>query len=184
MSTIQTLTDFRRQARPFVQKFNAFANNHQLMGLARVDHICYKCGSRETFDTVWTLFENESEYMHQTMISGRPIAYIKMKKSIETLLGPISFLELSDQKPDGSQVDGFDHVEVYPFASMLSYEQFVQLFRDSAQVVMHEPRPHHTTDSVDIEGKGGKGFLFRCTQGTLIEKIVLEMLGRRVDAKM
>ena len=36
-----------------------------------------------------------------------------------------------------------------------------------SEKVVHVERPHHTTDDIDI----GEGFLFRCTQGPLIEKI-------------
>lgn len=164
---ISNIQDFFTQSRPFVELFNAFAKKHSLPGNAKADHICYKCDSRESFEKLHTLFEYESEYMYQSIISKRPIAIIKFKTPIETDLGPIWYLELSDQKPDASQKDGFDHIEVY--ATSGSYDDMVTKLKASENVI-EVIRPHHSTHDIDI----GSGFLFRCTQGPLIEKIKSE----------
>lgn len=79
-------------------------------------------------------------------------------------MGTINFLELSDQKPDGSQIDAFDHIEVYP--TKISYEKMIGELGKSEQIILVE-RPHHTTHDIEI----GSNFLFRCTKGPLLEKI-------------
>jgi predicted metalloenzyme YecM len=147
-----------------VERFDNFASKNALAGKVAADHICYKCGSSESFEHTRSLFEHESDYIHQSIISNRRIAYIRLKGGIATSLGPIYFLELSDQKPDSSQREGFDHIEVYPTAQ--PYEDLIaqlELFETVTKV----ERPHHTTHDIDI----GEGFLFRCTTEPLIEKI-------------
>lgn len=102
--------------------------------------------------------------MYQSIISGRRIAVIRFKESVQTSVGPIYFLELSDQKSNFSQKEGFDHIEAYPVG--WSYADMVSELRETEHVA-EVIRPHHSTHDIDI----GNGFLFRCTQGPLIEKI-------------
>lgn len=167
MTTITTLRDFYTQAEPYVRLFDAFAERHQLVPKAQADHICYKCDSSATFETIRALFERESGYIYQSLISKRRIAVIRLPSPIETVLGPIHFLELSDQKPDNSQDNRFDHIEVYPLT--LSYETMVQELALTEKVVQVD-RPHHSTHDIDIQD----GFFFRCTREPLIEKIKRE----------
>lgn len=162
-----TLEEFYTHCQPQIALFDAFCNKHLLTGSLKPDHICYKCGSKESFEHTRALLEGASEYLYQSIISKRRIAYIKLKKPIETVLGSIYFVELSDQKPDGSQHDGFDHIEVY--ATGFSYDDMVEKLRRSEEVIKVE-RPHHTTHDIDV----GEGFLFRCTEEPLIEKIKRE----------
>ncbi|HVV14932.1 MAG TPA: VOC family protein [Candidatus Paceibacterota bacterium] len=164
---IRTLDDFYEQSKKYAGIFDAFAAKHALVGEVKADHICYKCGSAESFEHIRALFEQGSRYVFQSIISGRRIAYIRMKKGIETSLGTIEFLELSDQKPDGPQRDGFDHIEAY--ATAYSYDDMVKKLEAVEKVVRVE-RPHHTTHDIEI----GEEFLFRCTRGPLIEKITKE----------
>lgn len=161
---INSIEAFYSEAQQYVALFDAFAQKHELMGRTEADHICYKCDSRESFENLRTLFEHHSAFIYQSIISGRPIAYICMKEGVETKLGTIRFLELSDQKPDHSQRDGFDHIEAYP--TTFSYEQMVQELEETETVLKVE-RPHHTTHDINI----GDEFLFRCTHGPLLDKI-------------
>lgn len=161
---IKNIEEFYTGSKNYIEQFDAFAQKHTLVGKSAADHICYKCGSRESFEFLRTMFEKESLYIYQSIISGRPIAIVRFKKPIVCALGEINFLELSDQKQDGSQKDGFDHIEVYPTA--MSYDEMVQELEKTETVVKVE-RPHHTTHDIDT----GNGFLFRCTRGPLIEKI-------------
>ena len=161
---MKDVQEFFTEAEPHIKLFNSFAEKHKLQGRAQADHICYKCGSAESFEQVRRLFEEASEYVYQSIISKRRIAIVRFKEGVETVLGTIYFLELSDQKPDGSQRDGFDHIEAYPVGR--SYDDMVKEFETSERVVKVE-RPHHTTHDINI----GNGFLFRCTHGPLIEKI-------------
>jgi len=159
-----TLQEFFEAAKPSINLFDSFVDKYELKGRVRADHICYKCNSSSSFEEIRALFESHSTFLYQSIISGRRIAYIKMQEGIECSLNTIYFLELSDQKPDGSQREGFDHIEVYPTGS--TYEEMVQKFHETEKVI-HVERPHHTTDDIDI----GNNFLFRCTRGPLIEKI-------------
>ncbi|HVY72857.1 MAG TPA: VOC family protein [Candidatus Paceibacterota bacterium] len=159
-----SIEEFYSGAVPYVELLSSFVSKHNLVGRAAPDHMCYKCGSRAKFEEMREMFEQNSKYVYQTIISGRRIAYIKLQTPIESVLGPIWFVELSDQKTDGSQKDAYDHIEV--FATAMTYDEMVNEFKHAGQNVIHVERPHHTTDDVDIGG-----FLFRCTQGPLIEKI-------------
>lgn len=118
----------------------------------------------ESFERIRKLFECASKYIYQSIISNRKIAIVRFEEGISTTLGMINYLELSDQKPDNSQKEGFDHIEAYP--KEWSYEDMVHQFEKTETAIKVE-RPHHTTHDIDI----GEGFLFRCTQGPLIEKI-------------
>lgn len=164
MNTIQTIEDFYADTQPYVELFNTFVAKHALAGKAAVDHINYKCDSAETYEHMRALFEHDSEYIYQSIISNRRIALIKLRRSIHTALGPMYLLELSDQKPDHSQTNRFEHIEAYPLAE--SYDSFVQSFAETETLIPHD-RIHHSTQDIDM----GQGFLFRCTPGPLIEKI-------------
>jgi predicted metalloenzyme YecM len=161
---MKTIEEFYSSSKKFIELFDTFAAKHNLNGKVQADHICYKCESEESFEDLRRMFETASEYIYQSIISNRRIAIIRFKQGIETSLGTINFLELSDQKPNNSQLEGFDHIEAY--AVERSYEDMVKEFEVSEKVVKVE-RPHHTTHDIDIGG----GFLFRCTKGPLIEKI-------------
>lgn len=162
-----SLDEFFSAAGAAVLPFNEFSNRF-FSDEVGADHICYKCGSSDAFEAIRSLFEGESVFLYQSIISGHRIAYIKLTRGLPTALGPILFLELSDQKPDGSQWEGFDHVEVYPVSC--SYDEMVSRLAAKETVVRVE-RPHHTTDDVTLQN----GFVFRCSQGPLIKKIVEEM---------
>ncbi len=156
--------EFFEGAQRYVALFNTFIEKHNLQGRIALDHICYKCGSEESFEVIRKLFESGSRYIYQSIISGRRIAIIRFEEGISTSVGVINFLELSDQKPDGSQMVGFDHIEAYAVGR--SYDEMVSEFEETETVIKVE-RPHHTTHDIDM----GEGFLFRCTHGLLVEKI-------------
>ena len=145
-----------------------FAARHDLHTKTATDHLCYKCGSQQEFETLRAMLEGESEYVHQAFISGRRIAYIKLKKPVETALGPAAFLELTDQKPNGTQRSGFDHIEMYPTG--VSYEELVEHLQSRGEEVKKIVCPHHTTDEMTLVG----GFLVKLEAEPLIEKIKRE----------
>lgn len=133
---------------------------------AEADHICYKCESADEFEAIRRLFEAESDFMYQSIISNRRIAIVKFAKPIPSALGDIWFLELSDQKPDGSQTSGFDHIEVYPAAG--SMDDLAASLELSGVVIEKIVRPHHTTFDAIIEGS----FKVRIEPESLVTKIV------------
>lgn len=166
---------FFDEAYKSVRSFNDFVAKHALIGRAVADHICYKCASPESFERIRALFEFESVFIYQSIISSRRIAYIRFERPLVTELGPIHYLELSDQKPDASQHEGFDHIEVYPISG--TYEGMVNTLAKT-ETVIHVERPHYTTDDVEITG----GFIFRCTREPLIEKIKRDEMNVSVHA--
>jgi predicted metalloenzyme YecM len=163
-NNIKTVEEFYTKAEKSIGIFDAFILKHSLSDKVQPDHICYKCDSKESFEYMRHLFESNSEYIFQSIISHRRIAVIKFKEGIQTSAGEINFLELSDQKPDNSQREGFDHIEAY--AVGWTYDDMVKDF-ESKETVIKVERAHHTTHDIDI----GDGFLFRCTQEPLIQKI-------------
>lgn len=164
----KNIEDFYSESKSLVSDFDYFSIKNKLSGKAKSDHICYKCSSSDEFESIRKLFEEESIFVYQSIISKRRIAVIRMKRGIETVLGEISILELSDQKPDGTQKSGFDHIEIYPVK--ISYEELVKKVKDSGLDVKEVVRPHHSTFDIKI----GKGYLVRLEEEPLIEKIKRE----------
>lgn len=156
---------FFASATTSVAAFDAFANDHQLTERAKADHICYKCGSTERFEAIRATLETESVFVYQSIISGRRIAIIRFREPVKTALGDIHVLELSDQKPDNSQVDGFDHIEIYPTHG--STDDLVDYLRGEHVVIDTVSRPHHTTHDTVLE----IGFIVRVEDEPLLEKI-------------
>jgi predicted metalloenzyme YecM len=161
---IKTIEDFVTGIKPYVDKINVFAQKHSLLDAAKVDHFGYKCASKDSFESMREMFEQNSEFVYQSIISARRIAYIKLKKPISTKLGDILFIELQDQKPDGSQKEKYDHVEAY--AMEIPYDEMVKKISE-LDTVVEIKRPHHSTHNVDL----GDGFSFSCTHGPLLNKI-------------
>lgn len=160
--------DFFDGAAASIAAFNTFAERHQLAGRAMADHVCYKCASTESFHAIRAMFEGESVFVYQSIISKRRIAIIHFRNPIKTVLGDIDILELSDQKPDGSQVDGFDHIEIYPTTG--STNELVDYLRSRDVTIDTADRPHHVTHDLVIEN----GFKVRIEDGPLLEKIKRE----------
>ncbi len=165
---LSNISAFFKSAAPVIKEFNSFIKKYSLKKFAVPDHICYKCSSSENFESMRKLFESESEFIYQSIISKRRIAYIKFKKPIETDLGPIWFLELSDQKPDGSQKDIFDHIEMY--SPKLSYENFAMKLQKAGVKMIEVQKPHHTTYEIQLSS----GFEVKITPELLLEKIKRE----------
>ena len=163
---MRNLDEFYEGAKEAVEIFDNFVNKHGLKEIAKADHICYKCASSDVFEKIRRLFEHN--WFYQSIIAGRRIAIINMTEPIKTSLGEVSLLELSDQKPDGSQTNKFDHIEMYPVG--ISYEELVLYLEDKDLNVVKVERPHHTTHDLKIGD-----FLIRLTREPLLDKIKEEM---------
>ena len=161
--------EFYKEAGSAVRHFNKFISDYELLGLAIADHICYKASSADNFERIRRIFERDSKWLYQAIISGRRIATIRTNQELETIAGKISLVELSDQKPDGSQKDGFDHIEIYPTA--ITYDEMINLLRGRELDVKEIIRPHHTTHDIVLDS----GFIVRLTRDRLAEKIKAEM---------
>ena len=163
-----TINEFFANAAASVALFDAFVAEHRLIDRAAADHICYKCASTESFEAIRAMFEDESVFIYQSIISKRRIAIIRFRDAVETALGPIIVLELSDQKPDGSQTEGFDHIEIYPKNG--STDELLTILRSQNSEIETVSRPHHTTHDLVLEG----GFKVRVEDEPLLEKIKRE----------
>ena len=162
------LEGFYKEALKSIQAFNNFVNQYQLTDKAVSDHLSYKCASADEFHQLRQLFEGGSDYIFQSIISKRRIDIIKLINPIETSCGPVFFLELSDQKPDGSQKSGFDHLEFFP--SQNSVQDFVKYLTDKNITVIKADRPHHITYDISLE----ENFKIRIEPESLIKKIIRE----------
>jgi len=129
------------------------------------DHICYKCGSTEEFEHLRKLFETASHFLYQSIISGRRIAIIKFRKPFRFEEGSLWYLELADQKPDGSQKSSFDHIELYPKSGTL--EDLVRSVEEKGFSCSKTVRPHHTTYDIMLHRR----FKLRFEAEPIIEKI-------------
>lgn len=161
---MKSIAEFYEGAQRRVGYADAWFGQYQLKAIA--DHICYKCASSEEFEQMRTMFEQESVFVYQSIISNRRIAIIRLKNAIATTLGEIWFVELSDQKADGSQRSEFDHIEIYPKTG--SMEDLVKILEEKGVIVEKVFRPHHTTFDIAIH----ESFKMRIEPEALIEKII------------
>ena len=160
-----TLESFYKEVDTLIQEFDFFISKAELKDDAFPDHICFKCDSKEMFEEIRELLEKEAKFVYQANISGRRIAMIKLGEGFKTTLGEISVLELSDQKPDNSQIAGFDHIEIYP--KELSFEDFVQKIENAGVEMKKIERPHHTTYDIPL----GESYNIKLTVEPIFEKI-------------
>ncbi|MDD5700314.1 MAG: VOC family protein [Candidatus Nanoarchaeia archaeon] len=165
----ESVNAFYEGAKAAVEVFDRFISDFGLSGLVGSDHICYKVSSAENFEDIKKIFEKDSKWIYQAIISGRRIATIRTNQVLRTSAGGINLVELSDQKPDGSQSDGFDHIEIYP--SAVTYSELVSRLREKGLEVREVVRPHHTTHDIKLNS----GFIIRLTRDRLVDAIKSEM---------
>jgi predicted metalloenzyme YecM len=166
---MHSITHFFDESSQIVADFDVWVAKFNPRAVA--DHICYKCESSLEFEQMRAMFEGESKFIYQSIISGRRIAIVAFKKPIVTALGEIRHLELSDQKPDGSQVSGFDHIEIYPVDGTM--DELAAQIEASGFALEKVERPHHTT----YDGRLGEHFKVRLEPEALITKIKAEEMG-------
>lgn len=162
---INSIDDFYSLAAEAANKLNTFSTKHDLQGKALADHICYKCDSKETFERMRGAIEPFSKFIYQSIVSNRRVAFLKLKKEIQTILGPISLLELSENKPRKPEENKIHHIEI--FSTSLPYEDLVHIFVTAGENVVEDIRPHHTTHDIEIDER----FLVRITHEPILEKI-------------
>jgi len=164
------VSHFYECAKDAVEIFNKFILDNGLSNLVEADHICYKVSSAKNFESLRKIFERGNKWIYQAIISKRRIAIIRTDQFINTLVGDVDLVELSDQKPDGSQTDRFDHIEIYPVR--ITYDDLVSTLVSKGFEVKEIVRPHHTTHDIKLEN----GFIVRLTRDKLARKIKSEML--------
>jgi len=156
-------------AKALVLQLNTFAETNELVGKVKADHISIKCSTNEIFEKRREGFEFDSTFIYQSIISKRRIAIIGLKDPLQTNVGEIKYLELSDQKEDRSQIDRIDHVELVP--TSVSYDDLVASLKSKVEV-KEIVRPHHVTHDIVLPS----GFIVRLSKEMLIDKIKREEL--------
>lgn len=167
---------FFNAAQKPVNAFNRWVK--KLPSKTKADHIGYACINSTEFEDIRSLFEQESAFIYQSLISQRRIAIIKLLRPLKTSCGEIWYLELADQKPDGSQVSGFDHIEMYP--SKGTMESLLKAYKDKGIAFDKVERPHHVTYDMLLTEK----FKIRLEVEPLVKKIMMtEMVQNSPYAK-
>lgn len=162
---LQNTTDLELISKNQREEFDIFCTNCNLIGKISVDHIGLKCSSIELYETERKLFEFDSRFVYQSIISKRRISIIGLMNGLPTIVGNLNFLELSDQKPDGTQKDVVDHLEIIPTA--ISYDELVSIITEKGYTLKETIKPHHSTYDVILPS----GFVVKISREMLIDKI-------------
>lgn len=162
------LASFLSASTPLARAVHRFVSDNDLMDKVDIDHFCYKCDSADQFEHLRTVLGHSATFVYQSWISGRRIALIRLAQPFESLVGDTHLLELSDQKPDGSQKGGFDHIEVLPRNG--TYDELKESLSVRGVHAAFVDRPHHSTDDYKLPG----GFTFRLTREFLLDKVKRE----------
>lgn len=160
-------SDLGRIAEEKLQEFERFCADYSLAGRVRADHLGFKCKSKEDYEVRRALFELTERFVYQSIIGGRRICIIGLSTGLHTSVGTLEYLELSDQKPDGSQVDAIDHLEIIPLES---YESLVEELKGKGVAIKEVTRPHHTTYDIILPS----GFVVKLSRELLLDKIKRE----------
>lgn len=161
----KTVSSLTAIARPLVAQFNSFCEENDLVGLVQADLVCVKCSDSDIYEARRKNAENSSHFIYQTIVSDRRISLIKLKDVIPTVVGNIEYLELCDQKPDGSQDDRISHIEIVPIT--ISYNDLIDKLKEKGVDLKEAIRPHHSTHDIILSS----GFSIRLYPEFLIDKI-------------
>ncbi len=158
-------TDILQDAQEVLQELDRFVITNNTTQDVRADHLGFKCSTTAEFEAMRTLLEGRSAFLYQSIISQRRIAICRLTIPLQSACGPIEYIELSDQKPDLSQLRGFDHVEVYP--SDGNVPRIVAALEARGIAIASSHRPHHMTFDTRLTEQ----FMLRIEQEPLITKI-------------
>ncbi len=158
--------ELRTALQSFLDRFGKYCASRAInLASISIDHICYKCSSREEYEQVRAMCEFDEAFVYQSIISKRRITIIGFKEPLKSVCGDVFYLELSDQKPDHSQVSGVDHLE--PIPDNISYGEMLARFSLPSLVVEENVKPHHSTHDIKLPN----GIKIKLSHGKLIEKI-------------
>lgn len=162
---LQNTIDLADFSKSKIDEFNIFCKGCDLIEKVQADHICLKCSSTEVYEKQRLLFEFDSRFVYQSIISKRRISIIGLTSGLETIVGNLNFLELSDQKPDGTQKDCIDHIEIVPMG--ITYEDLITLVREKGFTLKETIKPHHSTYDIVLTS----GFIIKFSREKLVDKI-------------
>ena len=157
-------SDFAFEATDYLKRCIEVLTNFEVP-FERFDHLGYDCDCKIAYERIRRRFEAQHGlYCYTSFISGRRISLIRLKVPIRVANHAVEFLELSEQKPDGSQHAGFDHAEVLP--NGCSIGKVARTASQSGLEVRENKKPHHTT--YDIHANG---VVIKLSSRPLLEKI-------------
>ena len=165
---LQVAEDIKALSQVYVSEFNAFCGEYDLVGKVRADHLGIKCSHTKIYESHKALFEKESRFIYQSIIAGRRISIIGLREGVDTFVGPLNYLELADQKQDGSQTDRIDHLEIIP--TTCSYKELIAHLSEKGVTLKETVRAHHTTYDIVLPS----GFSIKLSREMLIDKIKRE----------
>lgn len=153
---------------PPLNASSRFIDAYGLRGVARIDHICFKCSSIKEFEHLRSVIERDppSAHLHQVFLAGRRVAYFGLRRGI-TVVGTeaVRYVELAEPKPSEGEQAGFHHVEVFPVG--VSIEALLHRLEERGVRPRLKVRPHHTTHDLVLPS----GLILRITQKPLIRTI-------------
>ena len=151
--------------------FNRWAKVHKIPAIA--DHICYRAGEA-SYRRMRDFFITHSEWIHESIIGGRPISIIKLQNPISSALGDVRYLELAQEKPGRNEPEGFEHIEIYPDAypyAIDALDWLLEHLRVEGIDVQKNQKAHHTTFDLRLS----TGFRVRIEEEPLVATIKKEM---------
>jgi predicted metalloenzyme YecM len=161
-----TKSELYTKLQDYITLFDTFCEQYSVdIRNILIDHVCYTCASSAEFEEVRSMFEFDDAFMHQSIISGRRIAYIGLGKPFSSSCGPVYYLELSDQKPNGKQSSKCHHIE--PVPAGITYQDMLERFVNTGLPVEESIKPHHSTHDIKLEN----GLHIRISRERLIQKI-------------
>lgn len=108
------------------------------------DHFGYRCIDSEHYQTLINnlLQSKKVAEIHRATVNEREISVIKLQKKIPShFFEGLQYFEICDQKPDGSQVPGFDHAELVYMKNQNGFHKTnTYRFFEKAKLLIKEPK--------------------------------------------
>ena len=164
-----TRVELKNKLQNYLDEFGKFCSENSIsINGIDIDHICYKCSSKEEYEMIRSFFEYDDIFIYQSIISKRRISIIRFLEPLNSICGDVHCLELSDQKPDGSQGSKVDHIE--PVSKTISYEEMLARFSKLNLPVEENIKPHDSTHDMVLPN----GIKLKFNNEPLISKIYKE----------
>ena len=161
-----TRLELKSKLQNYLDEFGKFCSENSIsINGIDIDHICYKCSSKEEYEMIRSFFEYDDIFIYQSIISKRRISVIRFLEPMKSICGDVHCLELSDQKLDGSQESKVDHIE--PINKTISYEEMLTRFSKLNLPIEENIKLHHSTHDIVLPN----GIKLKFSREPLILKI-------------
>lgn len=168
---LETLEELPGITHPHLDECSRFCEQYGLVGKVQADHLGIKCSSNAVYEKQRKVFESDTRFIYQSVISQRRISIIGLREGLDTSVGGVRYIELADQKPDNSQKDAVDHIELVPQG--ISYEELVSFLQNQGVAMKEVIRSHHVTYDITLPS----GFGIKLSREMLVDKVYqVEML--------